>query len=105
MSLLDLFRPPQQPPAPIGAMEGQGPSDQIERALAARRPWLRGWAAPPSLMPQGRGLTAVLQTWASPIQRRSLMQPTMSSPALPKNRVPIDTSVFRNFPRRSPWQD
>lgn len=96
---------PNQPPVPVGIAEGEGPTSQIERALAARRPWLRGWAAPPSLVPQGRGLTDPLQTWVSPVQARALMGSNASSPSLPPQKQPVDTSVFRNFPRQSPWQD
>lgn len=106
MSLLGLFRRPAPgpPAAPSGAnAPAQGPSSQVERALAARRPWFRGWAAPPSLTPHDEGLTAVLQTWASPFQKRGLMNPTNTAPALPPQKQPVDTSVFRNFPTQSPW--
>lgn len=83
----------------------QGPTAQIERALASRNqsrmmgPLFNG----PTMRMQGN--TAVLQTWALPFQGRALMQPQGSGPGYALSKRPITSTTFTSFAGRLPWTD
>lgn len=83
----------------------QGPTAQIERAVAARKGsrMMGDTFTGPGLRMQGR--TAVLQTWSSPFQGRSLMQPQVSGPGYALSKHPITATTFTSFSGRLPWTD
>lgn len=82
----------------------QGPTSQIERALAARTASRMMGAIPNSPVPLDRGYTARLQSWRSPYGRSKLAQPGPGRLLTTNSqKLPVDPSFWGSVLRTPPW--